>query len=122
MIRVRYKPNHEDFGRLMMSDQTQDLADQGAQRGVEEARRLAASFGLPAEYIASISRVFGNPVTLGGNPRRTARVQAKFPYIEFGSGRRRPRPQGGRSPAYRVLARTASRIGSPPFNEEGGPW
>lgn len=122
MIRIEYEPNNSDMAKLLMSEQTQDLADQGAQRGVEEARRLAASFGLPEEYIASISRVFGNPITLGGNPRRTARVQAKYPFIEFGSGRRRPRPQGGNSPAYRVLARTATKIGNPPDNEGGGPW
>ncbi len=118
-IRIRYKANNKEFGALMMSQQTQDLADQGANRGAQEARRLASSFSLPERYIASIRIAPGPTATLGGNPRRTSRVEAGFPFIEFGSGRKRPRPQGGRSPAYRVLGRTASKIGNPPDRAEG---
>ena len=111
---IRYRANNSSFGRLMMSDQTQDLANQGARRGVGEARRLATSLGLPAAYVASIKAATGAPKILGGNPRRTAEVQAGFPYLEFGSGVRRDRPQGGNSPAYRVLGRTATLVGEAP--------
>lgn len=119
-VHIRYRPNNSDFGRLMISDQTQDLANQGARRGVVEAWRLAASLDLPKEYIRSIGWEEGPTVTMGGNPRRTARVHAAMPFIEFGSGRKRPRPQGGSSPAYRVLGRVAPKIGNPPIGG-GGP-
>jgi hypothetical protein len=114
MIRVRYEPNNKSFGAMMMADQTQDLADQGARRGVLEARRLASSMSLPERYIASIKATEGPPMRLGRNVRRTARVEASYVFIEFGSGQKRPRPQGGSSPAYRVLGRTASVVGSLP--------
>lgn len=119
-IRIRYRPNHKDFGKMLRSDQTQDLADQGARRGVFEAKRLATSLNLPEEYIASIEATTGPMVTMQGNPRRTARIEAKYPYLEFGSGRKRPRPQGGRSPAYRVLGRILTKVGNPPIGG-GGP-
>lgn len=119
-INIRYQPNHRDMAKLLMDDQTQDLANQGANRGVDEAKKLAASLGLPAEYIASIEAVEGPPVVLQGNPRRTARVNAKYPWIEFGSGRKRDRPQGGRSPHYRVLGRILTKVGNPP-DKGGGP-
>jgi len=119
-VRIRYKPNHKEFGAMLMSDQTQDLADQGARRGVVAARALAGSLGLPAEYIASIKATKGPVVTMQGNPRRTARIEAKYPWLEFGSGRKRPRPQGGRSPHYRVLGRILTEVGNPPRGG-GGP-
>jgi hypothetical protein len=113
-VRIRYRPDHRSFGKLMMAKQTQDLADEAARQGVIEAKALAASRGLPAKYIESIEAVVGPPLALGGNPRRTARVAAKFPFIEFGSGQKRPRPQGGSSPAYRILGAVAAIIGNPP--------
>lgn len=121
-VRIKYEPNHFQFGQLLMSDQTQDLADQGAEVGVLYARMYAAGVRptLPAEYIASIRKETGPIVTFGRNPRRTARVVADFPWIEFGSGRKRERPQGGNSPAYRILGRTGARVGSPPRGG-GGP-
>lgn len=120
MIRIRYKPNNADMAKLLMSDQTQDVADQAARKGVIEATAMAAADRLPAEYIASIKATKGPIVTLAGNPRRTAQLEAKFPYLEFGSGRKRKRPQGGNSPRYRVLGRTLNKIGNPPRNG-GGP-
>lgn len=119
-VLIRYRPNNSDFGKLMMSSQTQDLADQGAKRGVAAAKALAGSESLPAEYVSSIRAVKGPPMVLGGNPRRTARVETKYPWIEFGSGRKRPRPQGGRSPRYRILGRILTQIGNPPA-KGGGP-
>lgn len=115
-IKITYKANNKEFGALMMSDQTQDLADQGARFGVLVARAYAAGTrpALPAEYTASIEHQEGPPVVLGGNPRRTARVVAKYPFIEFGSGQKRERPQGGNSPTYRILGRTGPRVGNPP--------
>lgn len=113
-VTIKYEPNNIEFGKLMVSDQTQRLADQAANKGVTEARSLAAARGLPAAYIDSIEAVAGPIVVLGRNPRRTARVQAKFPWIEFGSGQKRPRPQGGRSPAYRILGAVGAIIGNPP--------
>lgn len=119
-ISIRYRPNNKDMAKLLMSDQTQDLADQGANRGVLLARELASSLGLPEKYIASIEAVPGPPVVLQGNPRRTARVNTKYPWIEFGSGRKRERPQGGSSPHYRVLGRILTKVGNPP-DKGGGP-
>ncbi len=119
-VRIKYRPNHKDMAKLLMSKQTQDLANQGARRGVVEATKLATTFNLPEEYISSIEATVGPPVTYQGNPRRTARVEAKFPWIEFGSGRKRKRPQGGSSPHYRVLGRTLSKVGNPPRGG-GGP-
>lgn len=113
-VRIRYKANNKDFGKLMMAKQTQDLADQAAKKGVQEAKALAASRGLFPKYIESIKAAVGPPVTLGGNPRRTARVNADYPWVEFGSGQKRPRPQGGSSPAYRILGAVAAIIGNPP--------
>lgn len=113
-VRIRYRPNNVSFGKLMMAKQTQDLADQAATKGVVEAKALAASRNLPSEYIESIEKTVGPPLVLRGNPRRTARVQAKYVWIEFGSGIKRPRPQGGRSPAYRILGTVAPLIGDPP--------
>lgn len=119
-IRIKYRPNHKDMAKLLMSGQTQDLANQGANRGVGAAKQLAGSLGLPEEYVSSIEAIVGPPVVLRGNPRRTAGVQAKFPYLEFGSGRKRKRPQGGNSPHYRVLGRILTKVGSPPVGG-GGP-
>jgi len=119
-IRIKYRPNHKEFGAMLMSSQTQDLANQGANRGVEEAKKLATRLKLPEEYVASIEAAVGPTVVLQGNPRRTAEVRAKYPWIEFGSGRKRKRPQGGRSPRYRVLGRTLTKIGNPPVGG-GGP-
>lgn len=121
-VRIRYRANNSDFGKLMMSDQTQDLADQGANFGVLAARAYAAGTrpALPPEYIESIQAETGPIVTLGGNPRRTARIVSKYPWIEFGSGRKRDRPQGGNSPAYRILGRAGARVGNPPRGG-GGP-
>lgn len=113
-VTIRYRANNTSFGKMMMAKQTQDLADQAADKGVAEARALAASRGLPAKYIESIEKVVGPPVVMGGNPRRTARVQARYVWIEFGSGIKRPRPQGGRSPAYRILGTVGPLIGNPP--------
>lgn len=113
-VRIRYKPNNRDFGKLMMAPQTQHLADQAAEKGVAEAKALASSRNLPAEYVESIEKVVGPPITMAGNPRRTARVQARYVWIEFGSGIKRPRPQGGRSPAYRILGTVGPMIGNPP--------
>ena len=117
---IRYRPNNRDMGKLLMSQQTQDLANQGADRGVVLAKALASSLDLPAEYIASIQGIKGPIVVMDGNPRRTARIETKYPWIEFGSGRKRDRPQGGRSPHYRVLGRIATKVGSPPIGG-GGP-
>jgi hypothetical protein len=127
-VRIRYKPNNSDFGKLMMSSQTQDLADEAAGRGVLVAIAYAQSAHLPSAYITGIGKEVGPPVVLQGNPRRTARVTAPMPWIEFGSGRLargasrgrsagrggRKRPQGGYSKPYRILGKTGSRIGSPP--------
>lgn len=113
-VRIRYRPNHRDFRKLMMAKQTQDLADQAGKKGVAEAKALAGGLNLPAEYISSIEMKAGPPITLAGNPRRTTRIHAKFPWIEFGSGQKRPRPQGGRSPAYRILGKVGPIIGNPP--------
>lgn len=113
-VRIRYKQDNKSFGKLMMSKQTQDLADEAAKRGVIEAKAMAGRLGLPAAYVESIKAVKGPPVTMAGNPRRTARVNTGFPFIEFGSGQKRPRPQGGNSPAYRVLGSILSLIGNPP--------
>lgn len=124
---IRYKPNHREFGELMLSQQTQDLADEAAGAGVLVATQFAQSDGLPAEYIASIRAEPGPIIVMGSppNPRRTARVLASFPWLEFGSGRgsrsgqigkrnTRKRPQGGYSRPYRVLGRTGARIGKKP--------
>lgn len=119
-VRIRYRPNHREFGKLMMAKQTQDLADQAAKKGVIEAKALAQARGLPQAYIDSIEAKVGPVLTMGGNPRRTARIHASFPWIEFGSGRKRKRPQGGHSPAYRILGAVGSIIGNPP-DRGGGP-
>jgi hypothetical protein len=116
-VRIRYRPNHREFGKMMMAKQTQDLADEAARQGVIEAKALAVSRGLPAKYVESIKQEVGPPLVLGGNPRRTARVTAGFPFIEFGSGQKRPRPQGGSSPAYRILGAVAAIIGNPPYKK-----
>ena len=126
-VKITYKPNNSDFGKLMMADQTQDLADQAAHLGVAVATLYANGSRPrpPADYIASIKAVHGPPVTMGGNPRRTSRVVAEHRLagaIEFGTGiksgggdgRGTPRRQGGYSEPYRILGRTGSRIGSPP--------
>jgi hypothetical protein len=117
-VKITYKPNNKEFGALMMSDQTQDLADQAAKLGVLVARAYAAGQRpqMPAEYIASIRAEAGPIVVFDGNPRRTARVVADYPWLEFGSGKTASgRPQGGNSPAYRILGRTGARIGNPPI-------
>lgn len=120
-VAIRYEPNHSDFRKIMMGNQTKRLAQEAAILGVAVARAYAAGEKLPAEYIASIRHQAGSPVVLGGNPRQTARVYADYPWIEFGSGLRNTgrngstrRPQGGHSPAYRILGRTGARIGKPP--------
>lgn len=116
-VRIRYKPDHKDFGKLMMADQTQNLANQGARRGVIEAQALAMDAGLSEEFVDSIKARLGPPVVLGGNPRRTARVVAEHRLagvFEFGSGKRNPREQGGSSPAYRILGQAAARTGALP--------
>ncbi len=118
-VRMRYRPNNASFGAMMMSDQTQDLANQGAREGARLARELATSLGLPAKYISSIGTEDGPPVTFSGNPRSTARVHASYVWIEFGSGVKRKRPQGGSSPAHRVLGRVASQVGSLPRGKVG---
>lgn len=119
-ISIRYRPNNREMGQLLMSDQTQDLADQGANRGVMLAKELAAARGLFPEYIESIKATTGPVVVMDGNPRRTARVETGYPWVEFGSGRKRKRPQGGRSPRYRILGRIATKVGSAPIGG-GGP-
>lgn len=116
--RVHYRANNKDFGRLLMSGQTQELALKGARAGVVEAGQQAMEAGLPERYVDGLAAQPGPPVTLDGNPRRTARLVATdklSAIIEFGSGRRRERPQGGTSPAYRILGRAGSKIGSPPI-------
>jgi hypothetical protein len=121
-IRVRYQANNREFGQLMMSDQTQDLADQGARAGVIEAQQSAMEAGLPEAYVNAIRPETAPPQVLAGNPRRTARVVARHRLagvFEFGSGRRTPRPQGGSSPRYRILGQAGAKIGSPPFGGVG---
>jgi len=123
-VKITYKPNNREFGQLMMSDQTQDLADDGAEHGAAYARLYARGSGLPADYVSSISARTGPPVTMGGNPRRTARTVAEHRLaatFEFGSGKGstsgpagRKRPQGGYSDPYRILGRAGARTGSPP--------
>lgn len=125
-VTIRYEPNHGEFRKLMMSEQTHELADEAADLGLAVARAYAAGYKLPAAYITSIRKEVGRVVVLGGNPRRAARIYADFPYIEFGSGikgeggsRHAPRPQGGYSAPYRILGRTGSRIGKPPSGGAG---
>lgn len=121
-VRIRYKPNNTSFGKLMMSDQTQDLCDQATRRGLEVAKGLATEAGLPETYIAGLETAAGPPVVLGGNPRRTGRLWARGPLsavFEFGSGVKRARPQGGRSPIHRILGRTGAIIGNAPTRGTG---
>lgn len=121
-VAVRYVPNNSEFRKLMLSGQTQDLADKGARAGVIEAQTNAIDAGLPEAYVNSIAAEPGPLVTLGGNPRRTARVVARHPLagvFEFGSGAKRNRPQGGSSPTYRILGRAAAKIGSAPLGGAG---
>lgn len=128
VMKVTYKENRREFGALMMSQQTQDLASDGAERGAAYARLYARGSRLPGDYIASIEARVGPPMTLGkgayANPRRTARVVADHRLaaaLEFGSGsgsasgpKGRKRPQGGYSEPYRILGRAGARTGSPP--------
>lgn len=123
-VRIRYRPNNRDMARLLMSNQTQELADKGARAGVIEAQQTAMEAGLPEDYVDSIKAEVGPVVVLDRNPRRTARVVARHRLagvFEFGSGRKRPREQGGSSPTYRILGRAAAKIGSPPLGG-GGAW
>ena len=120
-IRVRYRANNREFGALMRSDQTQDLANTAARAGAVDAAQAAVEAGLPESYVDSIRAEPGPLMMLGGNLRRTARVVARHPLagiIEFGSGRRRARPQGGRSQTYRILGRAGAKIGS--YRDFGG--
>ena len=88
VVKIRYKANNKEFGALMLSDQTQDLADQAANFGVLAAKAYAKGIRppLPTEYVESIKAETGPAVVLGGNPRRTSRIVANYPWIEFGSG------------------------------------
>lgn len=124
-VEITYKANNSDFRKLMMSDQTQDLADEAADHGVAVARLYATGSRPqpPADYIAAIKAAKGPMVTLldGGfpNPRRTSRVVIEHRLagiIEFGSGQKpgKGRPQGGSSTPHRVLGRTGARIGAGP--------
>jgi hypothetical protein len=122
MIRVRYQANNREFGQLMMSEQTQDLADEAARAGVIEAQQSAMEAGLFEDYVNNIRAEIGPPQVLAGNPRRTARVVARHRLagvFEFGTGINRPRPQGGSSPRYRILGKAGTKIGSPPFGGVG---
>lgn len=122
-VRITYKPNNSDFGKLMVSRQTRQLATAGAENGAVYARAYAKGERLPAGYIASIRGELGPIQVLGGNPRYTGRTVAEHELagaFEFGSGVRSagisktPRPQGGYSDPYRILGRAGARVGSPP--------
>ncbi len=130
-ITATYKENRREFGQLLMSDQIQDLADQGAEAGVAYARLYANGSRprLPADYVASFKAVQGPIVTMGDphpNPRRTARTVSEHRLaaaFEFGTGvrsggndgRGAKRPQGGYSDPYRILGRAGARVGQPPL-------
>jgi hypothetical protein len=130
-IRIRYRPNREEFGRLMLSEQTQDLAMEAARRMRDFAKLLAGSGNrqgdVPEEYTAAFRAEPGPPMELGGNLRATARVVNDHwlaAIIEFGSGVKSvgdragtPREQGGYSAPHRYLGRAGAALGSPPVGE-----
>ena len=120
-----YKPNHSDFGKLMLASQTRELCKTAANAGAVYARAYAKGAGLPGDYIAKIRGELGPIAVIGNppNPRYTGRLIAEHPLagvFEFGSGQRHVGPgrttryQGGYSQPNRVLGRAGARIGSPP--------
>lgn len=125
-VKITYKPNHHEFGMLMISRQTRQLATHAAENGAVYAKAYARGAGLPADYISSIRGELGPIQTIGTppNPRYTGRLIAEHPLggvFEFGSGPRTTgghakgrRPQGGYSDPYRILGRAGARVGSPP--------
>lgn len=127
-IRIRYRPNHREFGEMLLSEQTQELALSAARRMRDFARLLAATGNrlgsVPEEYVGAFTAEPGPLAELGGNLRRTARVVNSHllaSIIEFGSGTAgtgatggEPRPQGGYSQPHRYLGRAGAALGSPP--------
>jgi hypothetical protein len=130
-IVIRYRPNHSDFRRLMLSEQTQELALTAARRMRDFAKLIAGSgsrFGdVPEDYTTAFEAEPGPPMELGGNARATARVVNNHrlaAIIEFGSGVRsvgatagQPREQGGYSAPHRYLGRAGAALGSPPAGD-----
>lgn len=108
----RFEADHRSIGEFLLSDQLRDAVRQGAEDVAGIANRTAGISRVQGSYF----REPGPPVvvTKNGNPRLSERVWSHHPAAavdEFGSGRRRKRPQGGNSPANRTLGKAGSRVG-----------
>ncbi len=102
--RTGYKPDHESFGRFLLSEQARDPAVEAAHNIVTLAQMRA---GKDTGKTAESYKVNENPppVTLQGNPRATADVYSddiNATRIEFGNKRTR---------AQRPLGKAGAEIG-----------
>jgi len=120
---ARFRPDDEgrmaagDFGQFMLSEQIQDVAEEGA--------RDIAALATADQKISSdpYTAEAHEPIVIAGNPRATAQVVGNdrlHAVEEFGSGTRsqgttagQPRPQGGYSEPRRTLAKAAAQVVPP---------
>ena len=117
VVSVRYEPNNSDFRKIMMSNDTAELAKNYA----EDAMVLAKAYSPTSDrdddhYRDHFSVESGGIVEIDGNPRRAARVVNDSEYaveVEFGEeDSPKKRPQGGsRGAGSRPLGRAGARIG-----------
>lgn len=96
----RYKPNHKDFGRFMLSLQVQKPIDKVAEAVKADAieNTPEATGAMKADY--EVNRIA--PVTVNKSPRVAAEVRnsnAAAPAVEFGGKRNKPERPLGRAAA-----------------------
>lgn len=116
MVETRhgYHPDHESFGRFMLSEQARKPVVEAARDIARIARDLAIAEVGEGPFAESFE-VDANtaPVIIGRNPRVGARIyngQRHAAVVEFG------RNAGGqRRGGHRVLRRAGAMVGESPF-------
>lgn len=116
MVETRrgYHPDHESFGRFMLSDQARKPAIEAAHDVVGVAHALAVKEVGEGQFSENFQvNSEAAPVIVAGNPRVGAEVYNDVRHaavVEFGAG---TRSEDGTKPreGHRVLRRAGSAIG-----------
>jgi hypothetical protein len=95
-VRARYKPNHKDMAKLLLSDQMREPCVQVARDIAAELKITVHRSTRPGPHLADSYEVNDKtaPVMLGGEPRVGAEVYSEHPGAapeEFGGKNQKPK-------------------------------
>lgn len=106
-----FRADHKSIGEFLVSGQLRDAVRGGADDVARIANATTITKLKGEYYVEHGPDVI---VTKNGNPRLSEQVRCDHPAaaaIEFGSGRKKDRPQGGSSDPKRILGKAGEHVG-----------